>query len=52
MFDTIHHFQQLSSCVGTNSCGVGVLPVADDVAERGAVGGARGRGGEAINDAA
>jgi len=29
MFDTIHHFQQLSSCVGTNSCGVGVLPVAD-----------------------
>ena len=23
MFDTIHHFQQLSSCVGTNSCGVG-----------------------------
>jgi hypothetical protein len=22
MFDTIHHFQQLSSCVGTNSCGV------------------------------
>ena len=24
MFDTIHHFQQLSSCVGTNSCGVGV----------------------------
>ena len=28
MFDTIHHFQQLSSCVGTNSCGVGVLPVA------------------------
>ena len=23
MFDTLHHFQQLSSCVGTNSCGVG-----------------------------
>ena len=23
MFETIHHFQQLSSCVGTNSCGVG-----------------------------
>jgi hypothetical protein len=23
MFDTIHHFQQLSSCVGINSCGVG-----------------------------
>ena len=22
MFDTIHHFQQLSSCVGDNSCGV------------------------------
>ncbi len=23
MFDAIHHFQQLTSCVGTNSCGVG-----------------------------
>ena len=23
MFDAIHHFQQLSSCVGINSCGVG-----------------------------
>ena len=23
MFDAIHHFQQLSSCVGANSCGVG-----------------------------
>ena len=23
MFEHIHHFQQLSSCVGTNSCGVG-----------------------------
>jgi hypothetical protein len=22
MFDTIHHFQQLDSCVGSNSCGV------------------------------
>merc|ERR1712166_173080 len=22
MFETIHHFQQLSSCVGTSSCGV------------------------------
>ena len=22
MFDTIHHFQQLGSCVGCNSCGV------------------------------
>ena len=23
MFEAIHHLQQLSSCVGTNSCGVG-----------------------------
>ena len=23
MFEVIHHFSQLSSCVGTNSCGVG-----------------------------
>jgi len=23
MFETIHHFQQLSSCVGSNSCGIG-----------------------------
>ena len=23
MFEHIHHFQQLSSCVGSNSCGVG-----------------------------
>jgi hypothetical protein len=23
MFDAIHHFTQLSSCVGANSCGVG-----------------------------
>ena len=23
MFEHIHHFQQLSSCVGANSCGVG-----------------------------
>merc|ERR1719287_250309 len=23
MFEAIHHFQQLSSCVGANSCGVG-----------------------------
>ena len=22
MFETIHHFQQLSSCAGSNSCGV------------------------------
>merc|ERR1711998_662593 len=22
MFDTVHHFQQLSTCVGSNSCGV------------------------------
>jgi hypothetical protein len=38
MFDTIHHFQMLpgafavevqGSCVGSNSCGFGVLPAAD-----------------------
>jgi len=29
MFDTIHHFQMLSSCVGSNSCGVGVQSVAN-----------------------
>jgi len=23
MFDAIHHFQQLSSCVGAKSCGIG-----------------------------
>jgi hypothetical protein len=23
MFETVHHFQQLSSCVGSNSCGIG-----------------------------
>ena len=23
MFETMHHLQQLSSCVGTNSCGIG-----------------------------
>ena len=23
MFESIHHFQQLSSCVGSNSCGIG-----------------------------
>jgi len=23
MFETIHHFSQLSSCIGSSSCGVG-----------------------------
>jgi len=32
MFDTIHHFQQLSSCVGTNSCGVDFNTTSGDTA--------------------
>jgi len=30
MFEHIHHFMQLDSCVGSNSCGVGTLGPAGD----------------------